>query len=138
LSPPPPLLYYPNTETEQKPVPKKLSKSQYLKMTENQYESGYDAKLEEPYQKEELPATISNGYAEAFETQTNNYNNNALSEPAQQTKEKKVSQDADRDWNAEYQKLNDLPDSKHKFKQLRDLAQDFVYCAQTFAVIIIR
>lgn len=60
-----------------------------------------------------------------------------LTQPTLQT-QKMGLLDPDRDWNAEYQQLNDLPDSKQKFKKLRDLAQDFLYCAQTFAVIIIR
>ncbi|PRP79299.1 ABC transporter B family member 11-like [Planoprotostelium fungivorum] len=45
--------------------------------------------------------------------------------------------DMQRDWNAEYQSILDMPDSKIKYRKLKSLATDFVYAAETYGRIII-
>ncbi|KYQ99726.1 hypothetical protein DLAC_03666 [Tieghemostelium lacteum] len=40
-------------------------------------------------------------------------------------------------WNELFQKILDMPESEEKFKRLAEVANDFVYCADTFGKIII-
>lgn len=42
----------------------------------------------------------------------------------------------ERDWNEEFQKLNEQIDSPIKFQKLSQLAQDFVYAAKMYGKII--
>jgi hypothetical protein len=40
------------------------------------------------------------------------------------------------DWNEQFQHFVDMEDCQEKFENIRDLASDFAYCAQTYAVFI--
>ncbi|KAF2076806.1 hypothetical protein CYY_001883 [Polysphondylium violaceum] len=44
---------------------------------------------------------------------------------------------AENNWNEIFQDTLDLPDSEEKFRKLSNIANDFVYCADTFGKIII-